>query len=490
MLAQAWAQLGGRPAALDAVRFEGPAQVLPSVYDVTACAGASVAAATLALAQWQAMRSGRALAQVRVDLRHASAAFRCERYLAPVGWQLPPVWDPLAGDYATRDGWIRLHTNYSYHRDAVLRVLDVACEREAVRDAVARADGEALEAAVVAEGGCAALMRSPAQWAAHPAGRAVASEALIAWQYGAALARTGSTLATNTTPRPLAQSVAESATACGSLPLAGRAAWSSFEPGALPLAGVRVLDLTRVIAGPLATRTLAAFGADVLRIDPPGFEEVGALLPDMTAGKRRAALDLRGETDRVHFEALVAGADVLVHGLRGGALAALGWDTERLRALNPALIVVTHDAYGYAGPFRQRRGFDSLVQMSCGIAARGMELAGRDRPHPLPAQALDHATGYLLAAATCMALERLGASGVPSEARLSLAKTAHWLMAAGERGDVAGRDFSASDAEPWLEDAQSAFGPLRRVRYPGRIEGVTPAFVHRPGPLGTDCARW
>lgn len=458
MLAQAWAALGEPAGALEAVRFEGPERLLPSVYDVTACAGASVAAATLALAQWQATRARQALAEVRVDLRHASAAFRAERYLTALGWQLPAAWDPLAGDYATRDGWIRLHTNYAHHRDAVLRVLGVACERGAVQAAVACADAEALESAVVAEGGCAAMLRTAPQWAEHAAGRAVANEALVEWERGAPLLGTA-----------------------GSLPQG---------PGALPLCGIRVLDLTRVIAGPLCTRTLAAFGAEVLRIDPPGFEEVGALLPETTAGKRRAALDLRSDAGRERFQTLVAGAHVLVHGLRGGALAALGWDTPALRALNPALIVVTHDAYGYRGPFRQRRGFDSLVQMSCGIAARGMELAGRDKPHPLPAQALDHATGYLLAAATCVALQHLATTRVPSEARLSLAKTAHWLMQAGERGDVLGRDFSATDAEPWLEDGQSAFGPLRRVRFPGRIEGVQPAFVHRAGPLYTDPAAW
>jgi len=458
MLAEAWSQLGASPSALAAVHFEGPSQLLPSVYDVTGCAGASVAAATLAIAQWQAFRAQRALAPVSVDLRHASAAFRCERYLTPEGWQLPPVWDPLAGDYATRDGWIRLHTNYSYHRDAVLRVLGVACEREAVRAAVGSSTGEALEAAIVAEGGCAAMLRSPADWASHPAGCAVAREPLIDWRFG------------NT--------------------LADSAACSRLEPGRLPLSGIRVLDLTRVIAGPIATRTLAAFGADVLRIDPPGFEEVGALLPETTAGKRRAALDLRRAPDRARFAALVAGAHVLVHGLRAGALEALGWSTEALRALNPALIVVTHDAYGWSGPFAQRRGFDSLVQMSCGIAARGMERSGKDKPHPLPAQALDHATGYLLAAAAATALHRLASTRTPSEARLSLASTARWLMAAGESGDVAGREFDRADAQPWLELAQSAFGGLRRVSYPGRIAGVQPSLAQLAGPLGTDSAVW
>ncbi len=190
-----------------------------------------------------------------------------------------------------------------------------------------------------------------------------------------------------------------------------------------------MLDLTRVIAGPVATRYLAAYGADVLRIDPPGFDEVAALLPESTAGKRCAALDLRSAEGRARFEHLVAQAHVVVGGLRPGALADLGLGSAELRARNPSLITVTHDAYGWSGPWAGRRGFDSLVQMSTGIAAAGAAAAGTDRPTPLPAQALDHGVGHLLAAATCRALTRRVQTGAAADVRGSLVGAANVLRA-------------------------------------------------------------
>jgi hypothetical protein len=207
---------------------------------------------------------------VTVDRGHAAAAFRSERYASAIGWSLPSGWDPIAGDYRTRDGWIRLHTNYRSHGEAALRVLRSHPSRDAVADAVGAWIGEELETAIVDEGGCAAKMRSAEEWAAHPQGRAVRAEPLFATEL-----RTASPLSFgNAAPRPLA--------------------------------GIRVLDVTRVVAGPVCTRFLAAHGADVLRIDPPGFEEVGALLPEMTVGKRRAFLDLHDAFDRERFERLIA----------------------------------------------------------------------------------------------------------------------------------------------------------------------------------------
>jgi CoA-transferase family III len=179
-------------------------------------------------------------------------------------------------------------------------------------------------------------------------------------------------------------------------PGSGSGSGRSLGGAVLPFDGVRVLDLTRVIAGPVATKFLAGYGADILRIDPPGFEEVPSLLPETTIGKRTTALDLTAPADRATFEQLVAGADVLIAGLRADALPGLGYDDQTLTGLNPELIIASLDAYGWDGPWRDRRGFDSLVQMSCGIAADGAAARGQDEPGPLPVQALDHATGWLL----------------------------------------------------------------------------------------------
>ena len=199
-------------------------------------------------------------------------------------------------------------------------------------------------------------------------------------------------------------------------------------PRQRPLQGIRVLDLTRILAGPVATRFLAGFGADVLRIDPIGWEEPGTV-PEVVLGKRCARLNLKDPADRAVLEQLLGQADVMIHGYRPDALARLGLDADRRRALNPALVDVSLDAYGWTGPWHGRRGFDSLVQMSTGIADAGMRAAGSDRPVPLPCQAIDHATGYLMATAALRGLTERYASGVGSSARASLARTARVLVA-------------------------------------------------------------
>ena len=427
---------------------------LPSVYDVGSFATATIAAATAAVASVESARSGEPARSVHVDRSHASLAFRCERFLSAEGWTLPPVWDPIAGDYLARDGWIRLHTNYRNHREAALRVLGGDGSREAVERATRSFCAEDLEAAVVAEGGCVARLRSAEEWAVHPQGAAVSREPLFA-------------LTTRAADPP-------------SLGRDRRA----------PLAGLRVLDLTRVMAGPVCTRLLAAYGAEVLRLDPPGFEEVSAILPEMTAGKRRAALDLREASGRAAFERLLAGAHVIVHGYRPDALDRLGFGAARRRELNPALIDVSHDAYGWTGPWAHRRGFDSLVQMSTGIADTGRRAADTDRPVPLPAQALDHGCGFLLAAATGRALVRLLLDHQASEVRLSLARTAKLLTDLGASGDLRGSDLLGADIDRWRETAATAWGPVRRVRCPGRIDGLIPQWTIPAGPLGTDAAEW
>ena len=441
-----WAVLGGTPPTAREVEFSGPAGGLPSKFEVGALASACIAVATLAAAQLWARRRGEAMRKVRIDRRLAAAAFRCERLLAPQGWELPQIWDPIAGDYAAADGWIRLHTNYSYHRDAALRVLGVPGEKEAVARAVKRWPAEKLESAVVGAGGCAAALRTMAAWRVHPQGAALGSEPLVAWD--------------------------------------GRISGMKERARAdAPLSGVRVLDLTRVIAGPVGTRHLAAFGAQVLRIDPPDFEEMPALLPETTRGKRCAAIGLRGSEGRAAWERLLAEADVLIHGYRPGAMEALGYDAGRLRALNPALVIVRYDAYGWSGRWAARRGFDSLVQMSSGIAHPGNHAGGDSKPTPLPAQALDHGTGYLVAAAACRALTDGRAS-----ARLSLARTAKLLADLGPGGDPSAPELGA--AEELLERSDTAWGPVMQVPCAGRIEGYEVKWAERAGPLGRHEPRW
>jgi crotonobetainyl-CoA:carnitine CoA-transferase CaiB-like acyl-CoA transferase len=446
-----WALLDGDPALLDRLSVSGPERVLPSVYDVTGFAAGAVAVATLAAAELLAARRGGDVAPVAVERRAASAAFVAERRFRPDGWPRPDVRDPVTRDYPTADGWIRLHTNYRAHRAAALRGLglppddDPTAPRDDVAPAVAGWPGDDLEERVVAEGGCAAVQRSPAAWSVHPHGAA-----------------TGGDPALERVPAP-----------AGGAPLA---------PADRPLAGVRVLDLTRVIAGPVATRFLAAHGAEVLRIDPPGFEEVPGLVPEGTAGKRTAFLDLRSPGGAARLTELLGRAEVLVHGLRPGALATLGFDAAAVRAANPALVVAALDAYGWRGPWAGRRGFDSLVQMSCGITAAGAAAAGADRPVPLPAQALDHGTGYLLAAAVCRALAERQRTGAGADVRASLLGTARLLQARPDPDGPAAPSTTWADED--TEPRPTAWGPAHAVPVPGTIDGSPSRLDVEPGPLG------
>ena len=452
-----WGEVGGPAEPPGGLTATGPRIVLPSPFDVTGLATASVAAATMAAAEFLAARGDRRPLPVTVDSRPACAAFAAEGLFTPVGWERPEPWDPIAGNYRARDGWIRLHTNYAYHRAAVERLLGAA-DRQSVAAAVAGWKAEELETAVVAAGGCAAAMRTRDEWLAASAGAATARAPLVA-----------------VTDRPVpdgAATAVDGATAAG---------------GPLPYSGVRVLDLTRVIAGPIGTRFLAAYGADVLRIDPPGFAEVPALLPETTAGKRTAALDLRAADDRAAFESLAATADVLVTGLRADALARLGYDDDALAAQNPALIVASLDAYGWDGPWRDRRGFDSLVQMSSGIAAAGAAATGADHPVPLPVQALDHACGYLTAAAVGRALTRRSTGSVISRIRLSLIGLANLLWSLPR---PAGQPEMPKPGDFPLTEAQTAWGPARRVPLPGAIAGIEPQWRFEAGPLGRHQPAW
>jgi len=448
----------GQPRALASrVHVDGYGD-LPSVFPVSDLAVASVSAAALAVASLLARRHAQAPA-VRVDRARASYWF--SQSLHPIGWQLPPAWDAFAGDYRTADGWIRLHTNAPAHRAAALRALEIRADspladRDGIAEVLRGLRASELEARVVAEGGCAAQMHTAQEWAAHPQGRAVAQEPLIALMPATAGGRP---------PRWLLEQ-------------------------ACPLRGVRVLDLTRILAGPVATRFLAGHGADVLRIDPPGWDEP-ALAPEVTLGKRRARLDLRSARGMAVFERLLAGADVLVHGYRSDALETLGIGAARRRALNPRLVDVALDAYGWTGPWASRRGFDSLVQMSSGIAAAGMRLRGSDRPVPLPVQALDHAAGYLLAAAAVTGLAHVVDHGRGSDVRISLARTARLLTDASTPCDTQGvplpgpapDDFSATlESTPW--------GSARRLRAPYAIDG-SPVHWDRPaGRLGDSAPSW
>lgn len=419
------------------VRLQGRAE-LPSCFAVSGLATAVLRASAIELAACTGAR------QVTIDRRRASLWF--DMTLRPDGWALPSVWDAIAGDYRASDGWIRLHTNAPHHRAAALRVLECPADRSAVSGAVATWRRTELQDAIVAGGGAAAAMHSLSEWARHPQGRAVLDEPLIQWREAK----------TQGAPRDVRD--------------------------------LKVLDLTRVLAGPVATRFLSGFGARVLRIDPPWWTEPG-IEPEVTLGKARAGLDLTCHADREIFEHLLSGADVLVHGYRPGALSGLGYDAERVRALAPGLIDVSLCAYGWSGPWAGRRGFDSLVQMSCGIAAEGMQRTGARSPVPLPVQALDHATGYLMAAAVLRALRWRNRTGRVLSAKVSLARTAALLVSEGAH-DLRGAALADTRDDLDEKPEPTVWGPAHRLRFPVLVDGSGPVWRVPAGPLRVDPPRW
>ncbi|WP_262694298.1 CoA transferase [Kordiimonas aquimaris] len=427
-------------------------EYLPSRFAVSKLAASSIGAvgsAISGLVKTIGLRASEP--DVFVDQRLASLWFNMS--IQPIGWQLPPVWDAVAGDYETQDGWIKLHTNLPHHRRAALSVLGVEADRKKVASAVKNWRANDLETAIVKAGGVAAQMRSRTEWQEHPQGLAVAAEPLIHWVNK----RTGSIRNWHGT-------------------------------AARPLNGLRVLDLTRVLAGPVATRTLAAFGAEVLRIDPPEWDEAN-IVPDITLGKRCSFLNLKEQTDRQTFEQLLANADVLVHGYRSNALENLGYGSSVRTSYAPHLIEVSLDAYGWTGPWAKRRGFDSLVQMSCGIADAGMHWANAQKPTPLPVQALDHATGYMMAAAAIRAIDMAVLEKSLTNARLSLARTAELLMAnIQQHGGTLSKDAEERDFSTEVE--QTPWGPAQRLKPPLHIEGAPMTWPSPACNLGSVLPNW
>ncbi|WP_370227619.1 CoA transferase [Cognatishimia sp.] len=402
----------------------------------------ALAATQAAVSEYAALTGA---SRIGIDRRLALLWFHLTT--RPVGWDVGSVWDAIAGDYQCADGWVRLHTNAPHHQKAALEVLGCEADRDEVTGILRQRSKFEVEQAVVDNNGCAAAMMSLSEWRDHPQGQALARAPLVEWSV-----RDG-----------------------------GR-------PKHRGLKGLKVLDLTRVLAGPVATRFLAGFGAEVLRIDPPHWNEP-AVEVDVTLGKRCAGLDLTTNEDRDTLKRLISQADLLVHGYRPGALAGLGFGPRELQSLNPGLCDVSLCAYGWSGPWASRRGFDSLVQMSCGIADEGMRRAGADRPVPLPVQALDFATGYLVAAAALRALRRQQTEGQVSSARLSLARTAHLLTSAGAH-EALGDGLVPADGDfaPTLE--KTSWGDIQRITAPYEVDGQRPDWPMAAGALRRHAPTW
>ncbi|MBR0970948.1 MULTISPECIES: CoA transferase [Bradyrhizobium] len=456
ILSDIWTSAGGDAAALERVKLTGEEPQIPSSFRVAVAGQTTIAASGLAAAEIWRLRSGEAQ-DVSVDMRHAVVECRSERYLRVDDKPPPPAWDAIAGVYRTGDNrFVRCHTNFPHHRDAVCNVLGCEPEREKVQAALMQWKGEDFETAAYAAGGVVALMRSYDEWSELPQARVLAELPLI------------------------------------SIEKIGEAAPKRWSKGDRPLSGLRVLDLSRVIAGPVAGRTLAAHGADVLLISGPELPAIPWLTIDTGRGKLTTFIALKSEAGRAQMRELLKDADILSQGYRPRALAALGFAPEDAAKINPGIVYVTLSAYGHAGPWAERRGFDSLVQTTTGFNRAEGQAAGIDGPKELPAQMLDHATGYLMAFGAMMAKARQAREGGSWHVRVSLAQTGRWLWNLGrlEGGlntpDITGEAVHAA----FIESMPSGFGTLKAVRHSALLS-KTPAQWSRPAmPLGSHPAQW
>ncbi|WP_420042426.1 CoA transferase [Bordetella genomosp. 9] len=441
--------------ALGYIDLPGTDPVLPSSFSVGMAAQCSIAAAALAAAEIWAMRGGKRQ-RVSVDMRHAAQETR--GYFTLDGTQ-PNIWDKITGVYRCGDGnWVRIHANFAHHRDGALALLGcptgATVDRGAVERALARWNALEFEQAAAEAGVVVAALRSFDEWDRHPQGVAVSQLPLLTVE------RIG-----DAAPRPLPR----------------------YGTNARPLQDIRVLDLTRIIAGPVCGRTLAAYGADVMLLNSPNLPNIAAIA-ETSRGKLSVLADLDTATGRITLGNLLRSAHVFVQGYRPGALDAQGFGPEDVARLRPGIVYVSLSAYGHVGPWARRRGFDSLVQTASGFNHAEAQAAGQEAPRPMPVQILDYATGYLMAFGAQVALARQATEGGSWHVRVSLAQTARWLRSLPRVPN--GLSCPMPSLDGYLEETNSGFGKLAAVRHAARFS-ATPAAWSRPSvPPGTNPTVW
>lgn len=436
----------------------GSDPVLPTRFRVGEAASAAIAAAGLAADALWRLRGGRPQ-RLALDVRAAAASllsFVLQRVPGVVLGRETPATVAL---YAAKDGtWVHLHGGFPHLHEGTIALLGCGEDAVSIAAAVARWDAQALEDALAERDLCGARLRSAAEWAAHPQGRAVAAVPVIE------LTRIG-----DADPVPLPGPRADA-------------------PGARPLSGVRVLDLTRVLAGPTCARTLAEHGAEVLHVRSPRLPFIEPFVVDTNVGKRSCHLDLDRAEDASVLRALVGEADVFSQSYRAGSLARRGFGPSDLAALRPGLVVVSLSCYGHAGPWAARPGWEQLAQTVSGMAH---EHGGVERASIVPAAVTDYTTGHLAAVGVAAALARRAREGGSWHVRVSLARTALWIQALPRTPEgVAPSGFDPSVLAAHRIEMDSAWGRLERLGPVLRMSETPPRWELPPAPLGSDLPAW
>src|SRR5580704_6700041 len=446
----------------DFVRFdEGPTALATRFAADEAVSAALAAGGTVAADLWK-LRTGEAQ-RVSVGTREAAASLtsytfvRIEDPAHAVPARDPAVLrSPVMGFHPTKDGrHVLLHPSFPPGTDRILRALGCAADAEEVKAACRARTAQQIEDAVAAERGCAGIVRTPEEWDASEQGRQLAA-------------------------RPPVEVIKIADSPPEPMP----------EGGDMPLSGVRVLDLTRVLAGPTCARTLAQYGADVLYLASPKLPASAGFLPDTNHGKLSAWLDLEEAGGRARLAELLRGADVFSQGYRTVAMERMGFGPGQLAALRPGIVYTSINCYGHEGPWRGRAGWEQLAQTVSGMAHVHGGAAG---PQLQPGAVTDYTTGFLAAFGSLIALQRRALYGGSYLVRVSLCQTGMWVRSLGIAGEERAEQAQALEGDEvggFIMSSNGGYGPMTHLRPPVRM-AATPARWKRPvAMLGTHPAEW
>ena len=434
--------------------------ILPTPFLIGETSAAALSAVGLAVSDLWDLRTGRRQ-EIAVDTRQATASLRSGNYMQLDGTPVSSDRNPVMGVYPAMNGrWSYLHCNFPNHRAAALSVLGVEEDREAMARAVAKWDALELEEAIIAANGAGGMVRTMDEWAQHPQGVAVASLPLL------------------------------------EIVKIGDSPSEKLPDGDRPLSGIRVLDLTRVLAGPTCARTLAEHGADVLKVTGPHLPSIGHQEYDTGHGKLSTHLDLREPDDLEIMRGLVREADVFSQGYRPGTLAKRGLSPEALAEIRPGIVYVSLSAFSHVGPWASRRGFDTVVQTVSGITDRQGELFIGDSPGPqfYPVSAIDYLTGYLMAFGALVALARRTTEGGSWLVRVSLAQIGRWLVERGQTPEANLHDipeqFTPEELKRWSMTSDTPMGKLGHLGPVVRLSETPPHWSRTSVPLGYNEPVW
>ena len=438
----------------------GSDPILPTSFRIGDTSTAALSAVGLAVSDLWESKTGRKQ-RVSVDARRATASLRSGKYMQMDGAGVSTERNMVMGTYPTKDGrWSYLHCNFPNHRAAALSVLGVNEDRDEVTKAVAKWDAFDLEEAIIEARGAGGMVRSMEEWAIHPQAAAIASLPLM-----------DIVKIADSPPEPLPD-------------------------GSRPLSGVRVLDLTRVLAGPTCARTLAEHGADVMKITAGHLPNIGYQEYDTGHGKLNATLDLRDGRQMETLRGLVRQTDVFSQGYRPGTLGGRGLSPEELAELRPGIVYISLSAFSHEGPWASRRGFDTVVQTVSGITQRQGELFPGAIPGPqfYPVSAIDYLTGYLMAFGGIVALNKRIHEGGSWLVRISLAQVGRWLVSQGEIPETQLKDmaaeFTPEEIASWLMVSETPMGNLGHLSPVIGLSESAPRWSRPSVPLGYHDPVW